>query len=146
METTARLGLPLLSVAQAAKEMTVNEALTMLDAAIQPIVEGESNAPPGSPTPGQGWLVGSGATGAFAGHAGAIAVWTAGGWRFLMLSEGAMVWRRDISLIARRTASVWQSGVAVSLPSGGSTVDTQARAAIESVLARMRDFGIIAPS
>ena len=144
METTARLDLPLLAVAQAAKEMTVNEALTLLDAAMQPVVEGEAGAPPTSPTPGQGWLVSSGATGAFAGHADAIAVWTAGGWRFVTPFEGMAVWRRDIGVVARMGSSGWFSEAAISAPSGGSMIDIEARAAITMILARMRDCGMTA--
>ena len=36
--TTSRLGLPTLAAAQAQKEMTHNEALTLLDVAVQPVV------------------------------------------------------------------------------------------------------------
>lgn len=144
METTARFDLPLLAVAQAAKEMTVNEALTLLDAATQPVVDGEASAPPGSPAIGQGWLVGSGATGAFTGHAGAIAVWTAGGWRFIVPFDGMAVWRRDAGVSVRRAVGGWHSGVAVSVPSGGPVIDVEARAAIGTIIARLRDAGIIA--
>jgi len=144
MEMTARLDLPLLAVAQAAKEMTVNEALTLLDAAIQPVVEGELSAPPSHPEVGQGWLVGASGTGAFAGHPGAIAVWTKGGWRFVAPFEGLAIWDRGSGVIVRRQSTNWQRGAAVSVPSGGAVVDAEARAVIATIVARIRDFGIIA--
>jgi len=144
METTARLDLPLLAVAQAAKEMTVNEALTLLDAAVQPVVAGEAGAPPGSPAIGEGWLVGGGATGAFADREGALAIWTTGGWRFVAPFEGMMVWRLDAGVIARRASGACQSSAGVSVPSGGSVIDVEARATLGAIVARLRDFGITA--
>jgi hypothetical protein len=144
MEMTTRLNLPLLAVAQAAKEMTVNESLTTLDAAVQPVIEAEASTPPASPEIGQGWLVGADPTGAFAGHAGSLAVWTVGGWRFVAPFEGMAVWHRGSGTLVRRRSGNWQSGFAVSVPSGGTTIDNEARAAIEAIVARIRDFGIIA--
>lgn len=143
MDTTARFDLPLLAVAQAAKEMTVNEALTTLDAAVQPVVEGVATAPPASPVAGQGWLVEEGATGAFADRSGELAFWTAGGWRFVAPFEGMSAWRRDADVTVRRVSGAWQTGAAVSVPSGGSVIDVEARAAVESIVARMRAAGII---
>ena len=87
--STARLALPLLAMAQAQKEVTHNEALTLLDLLVQPVVEaGPLAAPPPSPGAGQGWIVGAGATGDWSGREGALALWTAGGWRFVAPSAG----------------------------------------------------------
>jgi hypothetical protein len=144
MEMTARLNLPLLAVAQAAKEMTVNEALIALDAAVQPVVEGEVSDPPMSPDPRQSWLVGVGATGAFAGKDGAIATWTAGGWRFAAPFDGMALWRLDKGAVVRRIGGAWQSGNAVNVPTGGTVIDVEARAAIEMIVARLREAGMTA--
>lgn len=124
--------------------MTVNEALTLLDAAVQPVVESEAAAPPASPLSGQGWLVGSTPSGAFGGHAGSIAVWTAGGWRFVAPFEGMTVWRRDAEIVLRYDSGGWVGGAAVSVPSGGAVIDAEARAAIAKIVARIRGAGLIA--
>ena len=144
MEKTARLDLPLLSVAQAAKEITVNEALTLLDAVVQPAVEGDASAPPPAPAIGQGWLIGSSPTGVFGSHANSLAVWTAGGWRYVVPFEGMTVWRRDDGVVVRWRSGAWRGGDSVSVPIGGSVIDTEARVTIETIVARIRDFGIIA--
>ena len=82
--TSARLGLPLLAPGQAQKEMTHNEALAAIDLALAASVRAVGlDAPPLSPTPGESWIVGASPTGAWAGQAGALAGWTAGGWRFV---------------------------------------------------------------
>ena len=53
-ETTARLGLPFLQAGQGQKELTHNEALAMLDIAVQPVVlEVGLATPPATPLPGQ---------------------------------------------------------------------------------------------
>lgn len=58
-ETSVRLGLPLLQTGQAQKEMTHNEALTLLDFAVQPVVEAVGvDTPPAAPAPGACWVVG----------------------------------------------------------------------------------------
>src|SRR3546814_7014737 len=83
LPTTARFQLPLLAAAQAQKEVTHNEALTLLDALVQPVVEaGPQNSPPLAPAVGQCWLVGAAPTAEWSEAAGTIAPWTAGGWRF----------------------------------------------------------------
>ena len=72
-EATTRHGLPLLQAGQAQKEVTHNEALVLLDLLAHPAVEGVLATPPAAPTPGQGWIIGAGATGAWSGQDGALA-------------------------------------------------------------------------
>ncbi len=162
MATTDRLGLPLLAVAQAQKEVTHNEALTLLDAAVQPVVVAETSSVPSNPTAGQAWIVGPAADGAWAGRAGAVAAWTQGGWRFVAPFEGMAVWDLALAMPRRRAGSAWLSGQArgttlthdgyqvvgprqpaIAAPSGGSTVDVEARATIAGVLAALRTHGLI---
>ena len=161
---TDRLSLPLHAVAQAQKEMTHNEALVQLDALVQPVVVAvaPSNVPV-APVAGQGWIVGSAAPGGWAGHDGALAVWTAGGWRFLAPFEGMTVWSLADSIFFRRTSTAWVAGVlsgrtlvldglqvvgargaAISSPVGGATIDAEARTAVTAVLERLRTHGLIA--
>lgn len=147
-ETSARIGLPLLAVAQAQKEMTHNEALAMLDIAVLPVVEAVAPiAVPTAPLPGQCWIVGATPTDAWAGQAGAIAGWTAGGWRFLLPSLGMAVWSNADKGWVRRTEGGWMvagQGAAIADPAGGATIDGEARTAVTAVLAVLRAHGLIA--
>jgi len=68
MSSTGRLGLPYIVTAQAQKEVTHNDALNRLDAFVTPVVADIASAPPGSPTVSDLYIVGSSATGDFAGH------------------------------------------------------------------------------
>ena len=160
---TDRLSLPLLAVAQAQKEMTHNEALALVDTAVQAtVVAVAPSTVPTAPTPGQCWIVGSGATGAWAGHDGAIAAWTQGGWRFVAPFEGLTVWSLADAMSARRTATAWVTGSLtghkltidgeqvvgarggpISAPSGGTIVDAEARTAVAAILATLRSHGLI---
>lgn len=95
MDDTARLALPFIMSGQALKHITHNDALNRLDALVQPVVEStEVAAPPVSPLPGEAWIVPSGATGAWAGHAAEIAAWQAGAWIFYDPAEGWQVFDR----------------------------------------------------
>jgi hypothetical protein len=116
---------------------------------------------PTSPAQGQCWIVGSAPGGAWAGQAGAIAAWTSGGWRFIAAIEGMTAWSIADGATVRRSGSNWLIGnlTAVSLtiggqqvvgsrqvrvngPSGGTTIDVQARAAITAILAGLEAHGL----
>lgn len=161
---SSRFGLPFLAAGQAQKELTHNEALALIDAGLCPAVEAAGiETPPGAPEPGQCWIVGASPTGSWADAAGAIACWTAGGWRFLPACEGLKVWRKDVRLWAVREAGGWVTGdgraarivvddiqvvgaqgAAIAGPSGGATVDAEARAAIAAIIDRLAAHGLIA--
>lgn len=162
-DLTDRLELPLLSAGQAQKEQTHNEALTRLDVLAQPVVQAIAPASvPSSPQPGQCWIVGNGAAGAWSGKDGSIACWTQGGWRFAEPFDGMIVWNLADSLPATRVGGAWETGVvranslrivgvqvvgqrqpAISAPAGGTTIDAEARSAIASMLSAMRTHGLI---
>jgi hypothetical protein len=92
-DVTERLGLPLLAAGQSQKEVTHNAALTQLDMLMQGAVVGAFvNAPPAAPQPGQCWIVGRGATGAWAGQDDALAQYSGSGWRFRAAFDGLSVW------------------------------------------------------
>lgn len=145
---TDRLALPTLASAQAQKEMTHNEALLRLDAAVQATVVAVAPAAvPSAPIPGQCWVVGAGATGAWGGQDGALAAWTGGGWRFVAPFEGMAAWSVADGGIARRIGAGWriaERGPAIADPADGTTVDVQARAALADILALLRRHGMIA--
>lgn len=163
-DMTDRLALPLLSAGQAQKEQTHNEALTLLSAMVQPVVQSVAPAGvPASPQPGQCWIVGNGAAGAWSGKDGSIACWTQGGWRFAVPFDGMQVWSLADNLSATRVSGAWETGTvraasvrigsvqlvgqrqpAIADPAGGITIDAEARIAIASMLSAMRTHGLIA--
>lgn len=143
--TTPRLALPLLAAGQAQKEITHNEALTLVDLAIAPLVETiAANAPPPSPAIGQQWIVGPAPTGAWTGQAGALAGWTGQGWRFLHLPPGATVTERPTMLQWQRNSITWVAPVAVTAPSGGATIDAECRAKLAALIAALSARGLLA--
>jgi hypothetical protein len=162
-DSTSRLALPLLQPGQAQKETTHNEALTLLDLAVQAsVVAVGTNVPPVAPTAGSAWIVGTAPTGGWTGQARAIAGWTSSGWRFLAGREGMTVWSIADGQPARFGAGTWTLGVlagskvsiggvdvvgarrtAVPDPTGGTIVDGQSRATIGAILAVLRGHGLI---
>lgn len=93
MTDTTLLKLPYIEAGQAQKHVTHNEALRMLDAVIQISVrDANRTAPPASPASGDRHVVASGASGAWAGKAHAIAAWQDGAWMFLTPNTGWCVW------------------------------------------------------
>ena len=105
MAATSRMALPLLAAGQAQKEITHNEALQLPDMAVQTVVQGAPlAAPPVAPAADAVYLVAAGATGEFAGHDGAMATWSAGGWRFPSTASGISLRRGGwhVGLAVRR--------------------------------------------
>ncbi|MCB2065822.1 MAG: DUF2793 domain-containing protein [Erythrobacter sp.] len=139
---TPRLHLPNLFAAQAQKEMTVNEALALIDALLHPVVEGEANDPPAAPVDGECWLIGNAPTGDWAGAAGAIACRQAGNWLFATPIDGIAVFDRTAGQIARHHGG-WQRASAVTAPTGGTTTDSEARAAIAGLIDALVAGGIL---
>lgn len=82
-------------------------------------VEAQQNAPPGSPTDGQAFLVGTSGSGAFSGHNNEVAQRTAGAWVFISPYGGARVYdktaRTDLEYDA--TAGTWAAGAGSGSPS-----------------------------
>ncbi|MCX8017480.1 MAG: DUF2793 domain-containing protein [Rhodocyclaceae bacterium] len=70
-------------------------------------------APPASPTNGDRYIIPSGATGAWSGKTGQIAVRIAGGWEYHAPQIGWLAWIADEGKLAAYTASGWSSGVAL---------------------------------
>ncbi len=144
MPATPRLGLPLLAVAQAQKEVTHNEALVVLDALVHAAVEaGPIAAPPAMPAEGQCWIVGSAATGEWSGQDGTIALWTAGGWRFLAPREGMRVIRLADRARIRYDGGEWTEPVTIAAPSGGAVIDVEARAALAALILAIEAQGLM---
>jgi len=163
MDVTDRLGFPLLASGQAQKEILHNEALLIVDMLVGGVVEEPPrNAPPTSPAAGQAWIVGMSPSGAWAGKAGQMAGYTAGGWRFVIPTDGLTLLVKSTGTFAIRRGSDWDLGevraakivvggqqvvgaqaAAIPAPTGGATVDAEARSAIAAILAALRGHGLI---
>lgn len=134
--------LPFLFAGQAQKELFVNEAMARVDALLHPIAEGFASAPPAAALDGQCWFVSEGAAGDWRGRDGQLAIFTAGRWLFIRPCEAMLVFDRSARQY-RQFNEEWVGLSAPALPTGGATVDTQARAAIGDILATLASFGII---
>ncbi len=83
MTTTPDLGLPLLETQQQQPNVTHNEMVLQISALSNGVINMTTTAPPGSPVEGDAYAIGAAPTGAWAGKARCITVWTSGGWRFI---------------------------------------------------------------
>jgi hypothetical protein len=92
------LKLQTLTESQESKELTVNENMYLLDALLQGVA-GQQNTPPGSPNPGDAYIVTATATGAWANQENRIAYYFNGGWSFLIPSNGLALFDRSQSTI-----------------------------------------------
>jgi hypothetical protein len=140
-----RFGLPLLFAGQAQKEAFVNEAHALTDALLHCAVEGEASAPPATPSDGTNWLVGAAATGDWAGQDGKLACRQAGNWLFVSPRDGLRVLDRATGQ-QRCYLATWRIAEDVLEPTGGSSVDAEARAAISQLIAALRESGILPAS
>lgn len=117
MAITHNLGITLLEQAQAQKEVTINQAIAVLDAAFGPsVLDKDLATPPASPAEGDRYLVASAPTDVWAGKANYLTYYDSG-WRFIAPKEGLTVWvadeARNIAIAARRGQSlVVAAGVA----------------------------------
>lgn len=130
-------------VAQAQKELTINEAFARIDALLHAVVEGEANDPPASPNDGECWLVGAAPSGDWTGQAGTIACRQAGSWLFAQPVDGMSVFDKAAGQGARYDNG-WLRAAPVTAPSGGTTEDSEARAAITELVAALQQSGILA--
>ncbi len=96
MTNTPNLSLPYLAAAQAQKHVTVNEALSLIDALAQmAVVAVGATSPPATPAEGERHIIGTGATGAWNGWDNSIALFSGGAWLRLIPQTGWMAW--DVS-------------------------------------------------
>jgi hypothetical protein len=161
-DASPRFALPYIVPGQAQKETFHNEALLALDGIVHAAVEAAPSAtPPAVLVEGESWIVGAGATGAWSGQDGRLALWSAGGWRFVAPVPGMTAWDKAAGLWRHWTGTVWSDGAmpaaalliegrqvvgprlpAVASPSGGTTIDTEARAAIAALIATLKSHGL----
>lgn len=163
MTATPRLSLPTITPGQAQKELFHNEALQQLDVIVAAAVEGvPQSSPPGSPAIGACYIVATSPSGAWSGHAQQLAAYTSGGWRFVAARDGLTAYVRSTGAVAVCHDGGWEIGnlkgsqvtvggqkvlgarsAAIGAPTGGATVDAEARTAIGQILTAMRGHGLI---
>lgn len=120
MTNSTNLNFAFLVSNQAQKEVTVNMALTTIDAILnRGAIDKDLNTPPGSPSDGDLYIVGSLPTGDWASNADEIAFYQSG-WYFISPNEGVSLWVNDENLFYTWDSSAWvTNGIAPS--SGDST-------------------------
>lgn len=164
MSASPRFGFLLLAPGQASKEVTANEALLTLETITAAAVEEPPrSSPPASPAEGECYIVAASPTGAWAGQAGKLAAYTAGGWRFVAPTPGLGAFVKSTATTASYVGGAWELGSvrasrllvdgeqvvgaqasAIADPSGGTTIDAQARTALGAILTALRTHGLIA--
>jgi hypothetical protein len=118
MTDTPNLKLPFIDGGQAQKHVTHNEALRILDATIQISVRDVTRTvPPASPTEGARHIVATVASGAWSGHALAIATWQDGAWAFLVPQAGWCVWSIADDVMMVFDGALWRAVGSPSLDS-----------------------------
>lgn len=120
MSSTANLGLPLLQPSQAQKHVTVNEAIARLDGLCQTkLVSITTTTPPVTAADGAIYGVPAGATDAWAGRDGDVAIFSNGGWVFLTPGGGWRAYVADAEAYALHDGTEWRLN-AVSVSAGGA--------------------------
>lgn len=161
MTQTPRLALPLLAAGQSQKDVTHNEALLALDRLVALTVASRTlPTPPPSPAAGQCHIVPAAGAAAWGAAAGSLACWQGSGWLIQTPRDGqtALVADEGLMLVYR---GAWQAfwpvaGLSIggrsvlsaapatlSAPSGGSTIDAEARSLLSALLTALRAQGII---
>jgi hypothetical protein len=123
MTDTPRLSLPAIEAAQAQKHVTHNEALALLDCLVQLAVESRMLAvPPGSPAEGASFIPAAGASGAWSGWDGQLALYSGGGWQRIVPVSGLKAWVKSERLTLTYEDGVWRDGVALTAHGGRVTL------------------------
>jgi len=131
MPSSPNLVVPFIEAAQAQKHVTHNEALRVLDAAVQlSVLDRDLTDPPGAPGDGDRYIPASGATGAWSGKDLNIAAWQDGAWAFLVPREGWLCWVADEDVLLVWDGAQWADASAVASlnPATGGLVGVNATA------------------
>ena len=86
----------------------VNDALELIDTLLfLTVVEMDLSAPPANPVSGQCWIVAANPTGAWAGEANSIALWSRGVWRFFIPRPGWRTFNLQTNIFYTFLAGEW---------------------------------------
>ena len=162
MVQTSRYALPLLQSGQAQKEITHNGAIAQIDALLHLVVESRTLAAPPAVSAAAAWIVAAGASGAWAGRDGQVAVFDDTGWTFIVPRDGCIAFVRAEAAFLHSAAGTWHDSwpvhslsingratlagavVAVPPPVGGVTIDAEARATVRQLIAALQTLGLLA--
>jgi len=137
-DTSPVLSMPFIMPSQAQKHVTHNEALRHLDVIVQAaVIDRDRAAPPATSQIGDRHIVGGGASGAWAGRAGDIALFAADGWQFTTPSGGWRVHVLQEGETLTHDGSVWRAPsestlLAAQLGIGGAAPDETNRLAVSA--------------
>lgn len=116
MEQTENLALPYIMPSQAQKHVTHNEALRILDALVQlAVIDRDRTDPPSGAADGERHIVAAGATGAWTGKDGQVAVMDGGAWTFLAPRPGWRAWVVNEEALVVWDGAAWKA--AAGMPS-----------------------------
>lgn len=120
MTTSPDLGIPFIDQSQGTPEVTHNEALLLLQAVTNGVIDRGVNTPAVGPTIGDAYIIGSAPTGAWAGRANCVTIWSGTAWDFIpgetsagtpitmgARQEGMRVWVRDEDALYIWSGSAW---------------------------------------
>jgi len=138
---TNALGLPLLFAGQAQKEFFLNHALNLLDALMTRVVVASLASPPAVAAEGQCYRILDDATDAWATHDRSLAIRTGGGWHFVPPVPGMQVFDVDRGACIHFDGD-WLAATEPTVPSGGTVVDLEARAAIAQIVEALKALGV----
>ena len=162
MVQTPRYALPLLQSGQAQKEITHNGAIAQIDALLHLVVESRTVAVPPAAGATAAWIVASGASGAWAGREGQLAVSDDTGWTFIVPRDGCVAFVRAEAAFVYLDNGAWNDGwpvkslsiggrpiltgaiATVPPPEGGATIDAEARATLDRLIAALQSLGLLA--
>ena len=123
MSETFQLNLPLLMPSQAQKHVTVNEGLARLDALAQINLQSRTlSVPPSTSHDGTSYGVPAGASGAWSGRIGKIAIFSNGDWIFATPRTGWRAWIVDEFTMAVFDGGQWRAGALAFSANGASSV------------------------
>ncbi len=110
MSNSLNLALPFLEEAQAQKSVTVNDALSRLDALVQlSVIERTLGTPPASPAEGDRYIVAAGATDAWLGQETKVAAFVDGAWGFFTPRAGWLAYVEGEDGVAVFDGSTWDA-------------------------------------
>lgn len=108
MANTNNLGIALVEQSQAQKEVTVNEAVTVIDAIMNTgAIDKDLSDPPASPNEGDLYIVGPAASNEWDGEDGHVAYYANGTWGFITPNEGMTLWVNDEDTLYTWDGASW---------------------------------------
>jgi hypothetical protein len=129
-------------VRQSQKEIFVNEIASRIDALLHPAIEGEKDSPPSAPGEGESWLVGKAPLAEWQDYSGQIASFQSGNWLFSAPLVGMRVYNKTKGQVMY-WHNGWTFAAKPAAPSGGTTIDSEARTAIVGIIAALVAAGIL---